>query len=644
MTKKNLRQKTALKTTLRLTLIAAVTASAGLVALLIIIFNLSKEEEGRAQSSMTFKQATTFQDTTRILRGSINQKIIGVVVETNGRGTPVKIGSITFTASGTSKPIERNIENARLWYTGNDPEFSLQQTVGNTVADVSDNPIVFPASQELLPGKNYFWLTFDIKADALTGPGMIDATCNEIRIGAISYLPLIADPVGKRFTQANVPYYSMGNYALNKVNSWNSHRDGSGTPPREMSETRNSYFIQSGHRMISSTGSNLQTLVVEKGGELRITSPLRLNAIHVACGGIVEQDTSIYDYYCFNEFYMDNGSMYIHNNNGLFPGLNCRFERKSNQVFFKYSTATFSQDISFGNLTMDARQAETANLGGKIKSVQGDFEVRQTGPSGHGIIFGGNDSLEIGGSFIMTGGKFCGVDQGSFSMHISGNTIIKGGEFYDVVTKSTNAELKMQVEGDVILLGGAFSTDGSRGTQILLHDKGTTRWIQKQGCSVQLGNVSIASNHTLILKGELFGPVSKGCTLDVDEGGEMMCGAVIVSGEGTFSLNENALLGIGHPQGIYSKGDLGNIQTRFRTYNSGATYYYYTASDPQITGVFETQPDKNSVRKLLLHKENSTQSLQLSQNIKVLDKCQVNRGVIVQGKNTLEIPDISLNK
>ena len=126
MAKKNLKQKSALKTTLRLTMLAAVSAATGLVVLLIIVFNLAKEEEGNAQTSMTFKQATTIQDTTRILRGSINQKVIGVVVETSGKGTPVKVNSMTFTAKGTSLPIENNIENARLWYTGNDPEFIKQ--------------------------------------------------------------------------------------------------------------------------------------------------------------------------------------------------------------------------------------------------------------------------------------------------------------------------------------------------------------------------------------------------------------------------------------------------------------------------------------------------------------------------------------
>ncbi|MBK7965515.1 MAG: hypothetical protein IPK10_09630 [Bacteroidetes bacterium] len=199
MARKNLRQHTALKTKLRLTFIATMTAITGLVVLLIVVFNMTQKEEGKASTAMSFKQATTIQDTSGVLRGSINQKVIGVMVEASGKGTPVKVNSLTFSATGTSLPINQNIENARLWYTGNDPEFSIQQTVGTTIQTITDKPFVFSANQTLLPGKNFFWLTFDVLADAAATPGIVDAACKEIRIGAISYLPTVGDPMGKRY-------------------------------------------------------------------------------------------------------------------------------------------------------------------------------------------------------------------------------------------------------------------------------------------------------------------------------------------------------------------------------------------------------------------------------------------------------------
>jgi len=630
MAKKNLRQQTAVKNKLRLTLVATMTAITGLVVLLIVVFNLTKREEGRAQTSMTFKQATSIQDTTGILRGSIHQKIIGVVVETSGKGTPVKINSFTFAATGTSLPIELNIENARLWYTGNDPSFSVQQTVGSTIPTIDEKPFVFAASQTLLPGKNFFWLSFDVKAEASNTPGIVDAVCKEIRIGAISYLPVVGDPMGKRFVQNNNPYYSMGNFSLNKVNSWNSKRDGSGTPPRQMSEARNSYFIQAGHRMISSTGSNLQTLVVEKGGELRITSPLRLNAMYVAFGGIVQMDTCINDFYSFNEFHMDYGAMYIHNSTGCFPGQSNKLNPGSTQLFFKYGPNTFRPEIFFGNLVLDASEVLTEDLGGMIEHIQGDFEIRKTGSENSGIYFKGNNKLSIGGNFIMAGGNFYGASNGILECSVAEDFIVKGGVFNDVKSTSnkTGTAMKMQVMGDVILLNGVFATDKSITSEFVMSGPGTSRWIQKPLCKVALGNVTVAAKHSVLLKGEVFGEISQGRSLQINEDAEFFCEQVIVKGEGTFTLLKNAVLAIGHSEGIYSKGAKGNIQTAKRLFHSGATYYYYTASNPQESGVFETYPNNKTVAKLIVNKASTSQVLNLSQDFVVGNSCKVTLGDI----------------
>ncbi len=626
MAKKNLKQKTALKTTLRLTLVAAVSAVTGLVVLLIIVFNLSKEEEGRAASSMTFKQATTIQDTTGILRGSINQKVIGVVVETYGKGTPARMNSITFNAKGTSQPVEQFIENARLWYTGNDPEFNLQQTVGTTIAHIGDQPMVFSAGLNLLPGKNYFWLTIDVKPEAAYNPGTVDATCQEVRIGAIAYLPLVSNPMGKRFIQANVPYFSMGNYALNKVNSWNSKRDGSGSAPKSMQETRNSYFIQAGHRMISATGSNLQTLVIEKGGELRITSPLRLNAMYVACGGVVQMDTAINDYYAFNEMYMDNGAMYIHNNTGKFPGLKCALAPHSSQLFFNYSDITFDGLTSFGNLVIDAMRGGDLDLGGKVSQVKGDFEIRRTRQGKRGISFTGNNMLSVDGSFVMTGGNFSGANSGSLTMQVGKSFILKGGNFTDITGSSKDAVCKLSIGTDVLLLGGVMNTAVSQLSTLSFTGEGITRWVQKASCTATVGNTMIGAKHTLAIKGEKFAEVAKARTLTVGEGGELMCESVVIGGKGEFVLSDKAVLGIGHTEGIYSEGDHGNIRTAIRKYHSGATYYYYTDSQPQQTGVFTTYPKQNSVYKLIVNKTQSTHVVNLSQSLSVDSQCKVNLG------------------
>ena len=133
MSKKHLRQDSKIKMSLRLTMGIAMVAIGAFMFLLIVVFNIMKDEISHAQTAMIFKSADCMQDSSEVLRGSINQKIMGVMVETSGKGNAVKLSSMVFNAKGTSVPINQNIENARLWFTGNDPNFNLNQQTGNTL-------------------------------------------------------------------------------------------------------------------------------------------------------------------------------------------------------------------------------------------------------------------------------------------------------------------------------------------------------------------------------------------------------------------------------------------------------------------------------------------------------------------------------
>ena len=125
---RKLRQHSSLKLSLRLTLAAAVIAISGMVAMLIIVFNITKEEVSHAGVlNMTFNTAETMQPTSPVLRGSINQYTLGVMVETMGSGNALKLNSMEFNARGTTLPVVMQIENARLWCTGNSPDFMTGQ-------------------------------------------------------------------------------------------------------------------------------------------------------------------------------------------------------------------------------------------------------------------------------------------------------------------------------------------------------------------------------------------------------------------------------------------------------------------------------------------------------------------------------------
>lgn len=640
-----IRQQLKQKTSLKMAIVAASASITGLVVLLIVVFNMSQNEEGHAaQSAMTFKTAETFQETSSILRGSSNQKVIKVVVETVGSGKSVKMAAMKFSAKGTTLPVEQNIENARLWFTGNDPNFIPSQQVGLTISKLSDRPFEIVTNQDLLTGKNYFWLTVDVKPDANYSSAAIDATCEDFRIGAISYQPLISDPLGKRFIEANIPYYSTGNYSVNNVNAWNSRRDGKGVPPKQLHASRNSYFIQAGHRMISSTGTSLQTLVVERGGDLRITAPLRLNNMSVAYGGVLENDMQESGFHCFNVFNLENGSSYIHNTTGDIPGATCNFEPNSNQTFFQLGKLNIENPIAWGNVSLDLQNDGLTNIKGAFNHVLGNLEIRRTGSTSGFCAVDGNDKMDIDGSLIITGGEFKGVKSTSkdkLIINIGKNLVINGGYFSDTDVLNNSGSTCMNVTGDVMMLSGTFNM--SRGVEsVLKFEKGnSSKWIQKPETNVILGDILVTKNHELQIKSETMGDITAGHKLTVEPNASIMCGNAVIYGEGEFHLSDQSIIGIGHPQGLASKGQKGNVRTAERYFSSGATYVYYTQSQPQETGVFSTTPNDKTVRCLVLNKEKPGLALTLSSDLVVSDKIQIQKGDLKEGDYDLQLPEVS---
>lgn len=143
------------------------------------------------QSSTTTQ--TIFDDVTK---GSTNNQIIGVEVVTNSNGSlnPLTVGNINFSSIGTTNPNE--ITNARLFYTGLKPSFDTSAPVGGTITNLS-NSFSINAAQQLLPGKNYFWLSYDISNTAVLD-NKIDARCNYVTVANVQRVPTVVSPVGNR--------------------------------------------------------------------------------------------------------------------------------------------------------------------------------------------------------------------------------------------------------------------------------------------------------------------------------------------------------------------------------------------------------------------------------------------------------------
>jgi hypothetical protein len=601
---------------------AGVTLALGLG--LLVFFNVAVDEEGKAASGMTLVGVTVKQDTLPALRGSINQCVIGVVVETNGKGVPVALNSVTFVPRGTTLPYERHFMNARLWFTGNDPEFSLQETIGSTLVRINGEELVFSGPKELMRGKNHFWLTYDIPADASAPGAAVDAACREVRVGSRVVRPENGNPEGKRFILPNIPFYSMGSLSLNKVASWNSRRDGSGQPPRQMNETRNSYFIQSGHRMISSTGGNLQTLVVEKGGELKITSPLRLGAVQVACGGVLKVDSSMAGEWFISDLRLESGSLYYHNTTGPLPAFTTDIAKGAVQVISRMGNTSFIHLPSLGSFRIEVDSGTYLPKGVLLPEIKGDLVLQSTGKGG--FVPSSDSVLRVGGDVVFDGGEFYGPHQGVLRMNVDGRFIMRKGVYSDA--RNTSTATTISVNGDVILLGGQFDCRQSVNSLFQVGAFGTSpsRWIQRDGCAVQLGNVLVPSDRLLSIKGARLGPVARNRKFEVQSGAELLCEQAVVSGDGTFLLNDGATIGIGHQEGLHSRSNAGNVRTAERIYHAGATYLFYTESDPQVTGKFDTWPANQAIRRMVVKKAYPSQAVWLSQDIRLAEPCRVTMG------------------
>jgi len=146
---------------------------------------------------MNYLSSTTFQNTTKVAPGKLNQQVIGIAIVTSGAGNPAAITSFVVNANGSSMPVDANIENARMYYTGTSGQFAPVSLFGTTIGFLSSDDFQIDGTQTLASGTNYFWLTFDTKASANIGD-VIDAECVSIVIGGEVVYPDPYAPAGNR--------------------------------------------------------------------------------------------------------------------------------------------------------------------------------------------------------------------------------------------------------------------------------------------------------------------------------------------------------------------------------------------------------------------------------------------------------------
>ncbi|MCB2205348.1 T9SS type A sorting domain-containing protein [bacterium] len=150
--------------------------------------------------------------------GATNLEMLRLKVTMSGDCASPTPYQFTFNTNGTTNVGD--IVNAKLFYTGNDPNFSASNQVGSTVSAPPAAPSTFSFSGNISAsgGDNYFWLVYDASASAPTG-NYIDAECVNFQINSTTYTPSVTAPAGSRMFMAPL----SGNYTINPSGSGNTN-------------------------------------------------------------------------------------------------------------------------------------------------------------------------------------------------------------------------------------------------------------------------------------------------------------------------------------------------------------------------------------------------------------------------------------
>jgi hypothetical protein len=244
-------------------------------------------------------------------------------------------------------------------------------------------------------------------------------------------------------------------------------------------------------------------------------------------------------------------------------------------------------------------QTANLNLAGTLTTVNGNFNIVSTGTAAIYLVYTQSVTFNIGGNFILSGGKFCaGTESLIDTINIAGNFEQTGGTFNatDKTGAPGDAAPVINVGGDFILSGGTFdmtqNTDVDPGEGLsklnisgnYLQSGGTlTETATQTSSTYGFGSIYFRKNGTQIFS-KTAGTISNTINFTVNNGSILDLSTYYPTGSGYFTVSSGGALIMASPDGITSSGATGNVQvTGTRTYSSSANYTYDGTSD-QVTG------------------------------------------------------------
>jgi len=255
---------------------------------------------------------------------------------------------------------------------------------------------------------------------------------------------------------------------------------------------------------------------------------------------------------------------------------------------------------------------------------EGVFEFDVPGTAGYTVSLTGNvfGSLEF--KAAAAGGIKSYSGSGSSILQVRGNLMIHPGAS---LTSTLSANILLQGN---LHVDGTFqlhpATSGTTGRSVFF--TGKEKKVSGSGVirmNTQFRNLEFFSGSSYQLERDLELPLSSH-QLMVHTDALLKLGTHKILGAGSFVLDQQATLGIGHPDGITNSDAAGNIQTAARSYGAGALYFF-EGDGPQHTG--DGLPPE--IHGLGIRKTSG--NLYLDQSLKITGVLHLLSGKLLPGNN-----------
>jgi PKD repeat protein len=151
-------------------------------------------------------QAALHPTTASVGTGELNADFLRMELTTYGSLEPLTLTQLTCSAQGSTALTD--IANVRLLFNPSTPDITTA-TVLAQLPNPTAQPLTFALNQVLVPGKNYFWLRYDV-ADGAVENHVLDAEWVSYAVGGGSAVPVGIAPPGNRLILnpfASLPFF-----------------------------------------------------------------------------------------------------------------------------------------------------------------------------------------------------------------------------------------------------------------------------------------------------------------------------------------------------------------------------------------------------------------------------------------------------